>query len=335
MNSYERYMGMINGQKVDFVPRIPILMHFAADHINASYADFARDHNVMCKANIALVNDYRFDQLDIMSDSYRETSAWGGEITYHETTTPHCTPPLAGSKDLNLLPTPDINKSERLVNALNGIDLYKDFGYQKYSITGCVEGPAAEAANVRGVENFLIDTIDEESFACEVMDRCLEFAIEFAKVQIEHGCDTIGVGDAIASQVGPDLYERLVLPREQILVDAIQQAGGLVRIHICGDTTKLLPPLATIGLDIIDIDWQVDMVRARKILGPKVTIAGNLDPVEDILRSTPEKIHERFKQIYNQVGNPYFVNAGCEIPRGTPAENLRAVCEPIEANYVL
>ena len=55
MNSYERYMAMVKGQKVDIVPRIPILMHFAADHINASYADFARDYKVMCKANIEFV----------------------------------------------------------------------------------------------------------------------------------------------------------------------------------------------------------------------------------------------------------------------------------------
>lgn len=331
MNSYERYVAMVKGQKVDFVPRIPVLMHFAADHINASYADFARDHKVMCRANISLVNDYGIDQLDVMSDAYRETSAWGGEITYHETTTPHCTAPLADSKDLSLLVTPDIYKSERLVNALDGIDVYKEFGYKKYSITGWVEGPAAEAADVRGVENFLMDMIADEPFACEVMDKCLVFAIEFAKVQIEHGCDTIGVGDAIASQAGPDLYERLILPREKILVEEIQKAGGLVRMHICGDVTPLLAGLATLGLDIIDIDWQVDIIEARKILGSKVTIAGNLDPVENILRSTPEKIHERFRQIYNEIGNPYFVNGGCEIPRGTPVENLRALCEPIKA----
>ena len=331
MNSYERYMGMVKGEKVDLVPRIPILMHFAVDHINASYADFAGDHRVMCKANISLVSDYGIDQLDVMSDAYRATSAWGGMITYHENTTPRCTSPLADSKDFGLLATPDLQKSRRLKNVLDGIDLYREFGYGKYSITGWVEGPAAEAANVRGVENYLMDLILDEAFACDLMDRCTGFAIDFAKAQIDRGCDTVGVGDAIASQVGPDLYERLILPREKILVGAIQRAGGLVRLHICGDITPLLPGIATLGVDIIDCDWQVDVIKARKILGYKTVIAGNLDPVEDILRSAPDKIHAGFKQIYNEIGNPYFVNGGCEIPRGTPPENLRAVCEPIGA----
>jgi uroporphyrinogen decarboxylase len=46
---------------------------------------------------------------------------------------------------------------------------------------------------------------------------------------------------------------------------------------------------------------------------------------------TSERIQAAFRGIYEEVGNPYFVNAGCEIPAETPPENLRAVCEPIEA----
>lgn len=330
MNSYHRYMGMVKGQKVDYVPRIPILMHFAADHINASYADFARNYKTMCQANIALVEDYGFDQLDIMSDPYRETSAWGGQITYHEETTPFCPPPLAKTKDMDSLVVPEIFSSERLKNAIDGIDVYKHYGHKLYSITGWVEGPAAEAANVRGVETFLMDMMLDEAFACSLMDRCLGLAIPFAKAQIEHGCDTIGVGDAIASQVGPDLYERLILPRQKKLVDAIHEAGGLIRMHICGDITPLLPGLSTLGLDIIDIDWQVDILNARNLLSKQVALGGNLNPVEDVMRSNPAKIREDLINIYDKIDNPFFVNAGCEIPRGTPVENLRALCDPIE-----
>jgi uroporphyrinogen decarboxylase len=32
---------------------------------------------------------------------------------------------------------------------------------------------------------------------------------------------------------------------------------------------------------------------------------------------------------YAEVGNPYMVNAGCEIPPGTPPANLKALCEPV------
>jgi len=331
MNGFQRYMGMARGRKVDIVPRIPILMHFAARHIHASYADFARDYRVLFEANKRLVLDYGFEQLDIMSDPYRETSAFGGQITYRESGVPRCTAPLEDSKDLGLLAKPDPGKSERLKNALNCLDAYREFGYHRYSITGWVEGPAAEAADVRGVSKFLLDLLEDEPFACDLMDRCVEVAIGFARAQLEHGCDTIGMGDAIASQISPATYERLVAPREKRIVDAIRAAGGLARLHVCGNINHLIPIIAGVGVDILDCDWQVDMKRARRILGPKVTLTGNLDPVSAVMKSTPEKIHAAFRAIYEEVGNPYFVNAGCEIPAETPPENLRAVCEPIEA----
>ena len=74
----------------------------------------------------------------------------------------------------------------------------------------------------------------------------------------------------------------------------------------------------------------VDIKKARRVLGSKVTLAANLDPVESVMRSEPQKIREDLIAIYEKVGNPFFVNAGCEIPVGTPEANLRALCEPIE-----
>ena len=125
--------------------------------------------------------------------------------------------------------------------------------------------------------------------------------------------------------------ESLILPRQKRLIAAIHDNGGLVRLHICGNINHILPYFPQLGIDIIDCDWMVDIEKARKILGSKVTLAGNLDPVKDIMNLPPGAIHEKFKEIYVRVGNPYFVNAGCEIPPGTPLENLKALCQPIEA----
>lgn len=330
MNGYERYTGMINGQKVDCVPRIPILMHFAAKYINTSYEKFARDHKVMFQANKALVLDFDFDQLDIMSDPWRETTAFGGQIKYLENTVPKCVyHPLGETKNLASLDKPNPATSERLKTAISAIDAYKNFGWKKYSITGWVEGPIAEAADLRGVENFLLDIYDDQMFCCELMDICTNTAVAFAIEQLKHGCDTIGMGDAIASQISAEIYEKLVLPREKQIIDAIHDNGGLARLHICGDINHLLPLIAQLDIDIIDCDWMVDMAKTRKLLGSKVALAGNLDPVHEIMRSTPENIKRKSREIYEEVGNPYLVNAGCEIPVDTPMENLRAFCEPI------
>ena len=329
MNSYERVMAIIEGRKADCVPRIPILMHFAARYITASYGDFCRDHNVKVRANRKLVDDFGFDQLDVMSDPWTETTAFGGAIEYLDDAVPRCGQPLESSKEIALLDKPDPAHSARMAYTLRTIASYREFGWKTYSITGWVEGPAAEASDLRGVSRFMIDLIDDEPFARDLMDLCTNVAVDFARAQIGAGADTIGVGDAVVSQISPAMYERLVAPFQKRLFDRIHEAGGLVRLHICGDINAHLPIIAGLGVDIVDCDSMIDMKKARKILGQAVVLTGNLDPVNAVMKSTPDKIRRDLRALYETVGDPWFVNGGCEIPAGTPHENLRALCEPI------
>jgi MtaA/CmuA family methyltransferase len=153
--------------------------------------------------------------------------------------------------------------------------------------------------------------------------------IDFARAQIEAGADTIGVGDAICSQVSPRIYEQYILPRQQRLMQAIHGLGAVVRLHICGNITHLLAGIASLPVDVLDVDHMVDIRRVRDALGQNVTLGGNIDPVAGVMQGTVELIRQTTLETYRKVGNPFFVNAGCEIPPGTPPENLRALCEPI------
>ncbi|MFP4378929.1 MAG: uroporphyrinogen decarboxylase family protein [Candidatus Sumerlaeia bacterium] len=329
MNSKERYMAMVRGKEVDFIPRIPIVMQFAAEYIGSNYGKLASDYRTLVQANVACAKDFGFDQLSLISDPYRETQGFGGKVEYIPDGVPRCTAPLENSKDLADLKRPDPQTSERMRDRLDGACAYaKDYG-QEYSIMGWVEGPAAEAADLRGVMNFLMDVMDDEGFVEALMDRCLETAIEFARAQILAGCDTIGIGDAIASQLSPDIYEKMVQPREAKLVEAIQSAGGIARLHICGNITHLLPGIAEMGVDILDVDHMVDMAAAREAVGGDCVLAGNLDPVEAVKNGAPEGIRAAVREIVETVGLPCMVNAGCEIPSGTPEANLKALCEPL------
>jgi uroporphyrinogen-III decarboxylase len=73
----------------------------------------------------------------------------------------------------------------------------------------------------------------------------------------------------------------------------------------------------------------VKLTTVRDTVGDQVTIAGNMDPVACVLSGTPAMIKDAVLRAYEEEGNPYMVNAGCEIPAGTPAENLKALCEPM------
>ncbi len=323
-------MGVLKGETVDFLARVPILMQFAAEYIDSNYGAFASDYQVLVEANTRCAEYFGMDQMSAISDPYRETQGFGADIMYLEDSVPKCPHyPLEDSKDLSVLKHPDPYQSERMLDRVNAIRAYKGQFEGQYSIMGWVEGPAAEAADLRGVANFMIDLVDDKVFAEHLMELCVDTGIEFAQAQIEAGADTIGIGDAVASQVSPRVYKRLILPREKRLIQAIKEMGAFVRLHICGNITHLLPGIAELPIDILDVDHLVEMSAVRKAVGDKLVLAGNIDPVSDVLQGTPESIKHTLLETYKQVGNPYMVNAGCEIPSGTPEANLKALCEPI------
>jgi MtaA/CmuA family methyltransferase len=330
MNSRERYLAVLNGQTPDCLPRVPILMQWAAEHIGSNYGAFAADWRVLTEANLRIAAEFGMDQVSAISDPYRETQGFGAAIEFIPSGVPRCkNPPLAVDRDFSKLATPDPLRSARMLDRIEAVRHFKKEVGQTHSILGWVEGAAAEAADLRGVSNFMMDLVLDEAYAGALMDHVLFNAIAFARAQVEAGADTVGVGDAIASQTSPDTYERLILPREAKLVQAIHAAGGKVRLHICGNIAHLLPGIATLGVDVIDVDHMVPLAKVREALGPRVTLAGNLDPVNEVRFSTPEKIRAAVRRCYQEAGLPYLVGAGCEIPAGTPPENLAALCEAV------
>lgn len=331
MNSLERYLATVRGQPTDFLPRVPILMQFAAEHIGSNYAAFASDWRVLVESNLRCRDEFGFDQVSAISDPYREVQGFGGQIHYEADHAPTCkVPPLADIHDLSpLREDPDPYACERMLDRLLAVRAFKARVGGECSILGWVEGPAAEAADLRGVQDFLMDLMDDGEACRRLMEVCTRTAIRFAEAQLAEGADTIGVGDAIASQMPPDLYRELVWPFQKQLFEAIQAKGGLVKLHICGNINHLLPHIGELGVDILDIDHMVDTQKARACAGPKVAIAGRVDPVADVLQGTPDSIRRSVAESYAAIGNPHLVMAGCEIPPATPPANLKALCEPV------
>lgn len=330
MNSYERYLAVMNQAPCDMVPRLPILMAFAANHIGATYGGFASDYKILVEANRRCVEDFGFDQVSVISDPYRETTGFGGDVEFIAHGVPRLIrSPLEDSKDLSKLKKPNPYEAVRMKDRILAVETLASMYKGTYSILGWVEGPAAEAASLRGVMNFLYDTMDDHEFCHELMSRCVDTALYFAKAQLKAGADTIGIGDAIVSQISPAVYKDLIVPHQQRLIDGIREAGGLVRLHICGNISQHLPYIKGLKINILDLDWPVDIASARSIMGPRVVLVANPNPVEDIQLGTPEAIHMKVKELYAAAQNPFMVGAGCEIPVGTPKENLKALCAPV------
>lgn len=181
------------------------------------------------------------------------------------------------------------------------------------------------AADLRGVNTLMLDFFDDPAFVTDLFEFVVEMELRFAREQVAAGARLIGVGDAAASLIGPKLYERFVWPYEWKLVDGLHALGAYVRLHICGNTRKLLTHMGRVGADLVDLDSLAPLDEARAAMGESQLLLGNLDPVRVVRDGTAGQVENALDECFRQAGPRYIVAAGCEIPRGTPEENLRVM----------
>jgi MtaA/CmuA family methyltransferase len=330
MTPKERLFARLRGEVVDRPPNLAILMQFAARYIGRPYDQFCQDYRVLVEANLRCNARFGIDLLNTMSDAYRETADYGAIVTFPYDSLPVCTEHfLASTDDLGKLRRFDPWASTRILDRISAIELYRMEAGDHYPILGWVEGPIAELSDLRGLTQTLMDFYEEPAFIEDVFTLLVEQAIDCAKAQIAAGADIIGIGDAAASVVSPDLYREQILPFEQRLIAAIHDAGAPVKLHICGDITHLLDDVWRTGADIIDLDWMVD-IRAALAAWPTGPVAnGNFDPVAVMLQGTPDDVRRATRQNVADGGDSLCVSPGCEVPPDTPEENLLALAEAL------
>ena len=328
MTGRERVLGILAGQKTDRIPCMPITMMFAADILGVKYAQYVRDHRILAEAQAKTAEMFGFDHVSAISDPTREATDLGAKIQWYEDRPPGIVEEEALLQEKSVLAQlkiPGAILGGRMEDRIRGVELLRKYAGEKLFVEGWVEGPCAEAADLRGISRLMIDFSDDPAFVQDLFEFTLEIAVRFASAQIKAGADIIGIGDAAASLVGPRIYNEFVWPWEKKLVDSIHAGGAKVRLHICGNTRRILQGLGKLGCDMVDIDYPVAMDLARSQTGPQQTLAGNLDPVRDVRNGSPEAIMKSLEVLRQQVGEQWIIAAGCEIVRDTPHENVDAM----------
>jgi MtaA/CmuA family methyltransferase len=328
MTSRERVLAHLAGRPVDRLPVMPITMMFACVQIGARYRDYCTDHRVLVEGQIRTAEVFGFDYLNTMSDPAREAADCGAVVEYFDNQPVAIVEEqalLADKARLASLKIPDPLGGGRMHNGIKALDLYRERVGKDKIIEGWIEGPIAEAADLRGINTLMLDFFDDPAFVRDLFAFVVELELRFAREQIKAGADIIGVGDAAASLVGPQIYEEFVWPYEKKLVDGLHASGGKVRLHICGNTRRILEGMGKLGCDIVDLDSLAPISEARQKLGPGAVLLGNLNPVTVLRNGEPAGVTAAIAECHRQAGPHFIVGAGCEVPRDTPPDNLRAL----------
>ncbi len=328
MTSRERVLAMLDGKPVDHLPLMPITMMFAADQIGVKYGRYAEDHRLMAEGQLVTAERFGIDHVSTISDPAREAADLGAKVEFFDDQPPALNEEgalLAEKTVLARLKCADPLGGGRMHERVKGIALLKQKVGNDKLVEGWVEGPCSEAADLRGINTLMTDFFDDPAFVRDLFEFVVENGLLFCKAQAEAGVDMIGMGDTAASLVGPRIYEEFVWPYQKRMIEGMHALGVRVRLHICGNTRKMLARMGQVGADLIDLDWLSPLSEAREKMGPGQTLLGNIDPVRVLRNTTADAVTAAIGECHKQAGARYIVGAGCEVVRDTPPAHMYAL----------
>ncbi|MFI5384781.1 MAG: uroporphyrinogen decarboxylase family protein [Fimbriimonadales bacterium] len=322
----QRTLDFLAGRPVDRLPFHPIVMRWAARHAGVKYRDFCLEPAAKCRAMIQAADDFEMDWVTVMSDPYAEASAFGLQVDYPDDDLPvergGRLPDLDAVRALQ--PYCVDAGHGRLFNRVAEVREFRRQAGDRLFIVGWVEGPVAEYVDIRGASDAAMDLLDDPSAVDGAMDIVTDCALEFITAQVEAGAHCLGIGDAFCSQIGPKLYRRFAWAREKRMVEHIHGLGAIAKLHICGNTTQILPDMIATGADIVDVDHLVaSMSPFASLLAPNQVLSGSADPVSVIQDGTPDQIVAAVRECRQQTNDRCIVSAGCEITPDTTEATMR------------
>jgi len=190
--------------------------------------------------------------------------------------------------------------------------------------------PFTLAARILGMEEVALASIEDPERLLQLVQFSTDLIWSIIEPILEHD-DILGanLADPIASGdlISPDSFRRFAAPFLKDLVGRIKGKGKYSMIHICGDTTKVLEDIADISPNCFSLEAKVDLRHAKKILGGKVCVAGNVSPAGAFLNGTPEEVVAEARACIEAwgEGGGYVLTLGCDYPKNVPFENAMAL----------
>lgn len=189
-------------------------------------------------------------------------------------------------------------------------------------------------SNLIGPENLLRSLRKRKSQVHKALKEITSIQKEIIKRLINIDNLYFHLSDPMASGslIGNKMYKEYPLNYTKSLVDLIHSYSRPVILHICGDTSSILEEMIGTGVDGLSFDQIMDMRDLADRIGDKVTLIGNLDPVELLQDSNPKIVKEKVNDLLTMAKDlelSFILAPGCDMTYGIPVENVRAVIEEI------
>lgn len=338
MNGYERIIKVLNGEKPD---RVPMMLHnfmAASKEFGYSMKEFRSNPNIISKVFVDAAIKYGLDGILTDIDTAIEAHAMGALVDFPDNEPARVIGPAGNNFDdiISKVDPKNLVTDERVQIYLEAIRLIrKQVGGEILIRGNADQGPYSLAMLIYGMENFLIDLMDEEKKEdiLKLIDRCYDVHLTFHKMIKEAGADITSFGD---SSCGPDLISRNMYmsyanPFHKRLRNDLADSGIKCICHICGNLDNILPDVADVRFAGVEVDYKTNIAKAQDILKGKSVMFGPTDPSSVFAFGDAKTVIAETESVLNIFKDGGLViGAGCALPDITPEGNIRAFVETVK-----
>ncbi|ATW28459.1 hypothetical protein DCMF_08155 [Candidatus Formimonas warabiya] len=329
MNSRDRFLAALNRQEVDR-PCVGNPTSVATvESMESTGAFFPWVHQDADKMAALAAAGHELLEFDTVSPYFsvqQETAALGGTMNWGtETSMPDNYGPIWRQPEEVRVP-PDFLDRLPIKTVLKAVKLLKKRYKNEVAIIGKTMGPWTLAYHTYGTQNFLMDTILEPEKVRDFLRELQKITVLFANAQFEEGADAVTIADhATGDLVGPATYKEFLFPVHQ---EINRKINGPTILHICGNTLDRMPYIAQAGFKCFHFDSKVNAGAAMEAVHGQISLAGNLNNVELLMKGTPERVKDQVKKLV--ITRIQIIGPECAVPLTVRNANLQAIVQVVK-----
>lgn len=214
-----------------------------------------------------------------------------------------------------------------------------------YSVHGGAACPFDFLIHQMSIQDMMIALYDDPGKMKELIELGVRNAIAYALPQIKMGVDAIDFSSPSsgAGFISKEFYADFVQPFQKKVLTALRKAAEQEKktvafyLHTCGSIDDRLELIAETGFDGLEcLDppplGNVDLADAKRRIGERLFIKGNIDSVNTLLKKTPQEIIDDARERIRIGGKNggYILSTACSVAPNVPPENIKILAEAVE-----
>jgi len=340
MNSKERFGNVLSGKPVDRLPSYTWMSRFAANKYVARYGTTTEQLDALKNPDggfreVGAKFTGTTKEPDAQADHYDELGIGWKEEKDKDIGGINTVAPLQELSDIRKYRFPDVETHY----AFDGVaaTIAKNKG-TAFLVANQATGTFFNKYRfLRGFEEGLVDMMIHQDDAEYLLDMLLEYQIALAKQFIACGVDALYTGDDVALQKGlvinPEVWRKLIKPRQKKLNDVYKSAGLHVIHHCCGDCQSIIKDYLETGVDCLN-PVQPEAMPIEELArryGRDLTFYGGVGVQSVMQHGTPEDVDKSVERTIGILGahGRYIIGASHTIQDCIPCENVHAYFDAI------